>query len=152
MQFRFDQFSVDLDRHELQKGDALVPMERKNFDLLVLLLRNRDRVVSKEEIFESIWPGVFVTDASLSTAIAQIRKAIDDSGNDQKYIRTLRGKGFRFVAEVSTHSVAHIKLEPTAAQGPAETSGAPPTIAVLPFLRIGSSKVMKRSRKQFLLN
>ncbi|MCR9193410.1 MAG: winged helix-turn-helix domain-containing protein [Hyphomonas sp.] len=126
---------------ELRNHGQAVPLEPKNFDLLLLLVRNADRVVTRDEIFQQVWPGVFVTDASLSGAIKQIRRALGDDGSTQKFIKTVHGRGFRFVAEVaarggkSTAAVAQTLPGEDAGRRPIH---GPPAIAVLPFRLIGT--------------
>lgn len=149
MVYEFDGFSLDTARVELVADGAPVPLERKTYDLLVFLVANRDRVVTKTEAFEQVWPGVFVTDASISTAIKQLRRALGDDGVSQRIIRTVRGKGFRFVAEVAERAPRETSraVEPKAqasatptgdeASSPAPEIGAgAPVLAVLPFLLI----------------
>ena len=74
------------------------------FDLLLYLVRNRDRIVSKDELIETIWQGRVISDAALSSRISAARRAIGDTGNDQTLIRTLHKRGFRFVGEVEDGS------------------------------------------------
>ena len=76
------------------------------FDLLVYLVQNRDRVVTKDDLIASVWGGRIVSDSTLTSRINAARKAIGDSGGDQKLIRTVPRKGFRFVATVLTRSNA----------------------------------------------
>ncbi len=96
--YRFENYTLDDRARELRRGAALQPVEPQVFDLLLLLVENRDRVVSREEIFREVWQGRIVTDAVLSTRINAVRKAIGDNGAEQRLVRTLHGKGFRFVA------------------------------------------------------
>ena len=137
MTFEFGGFVLDTRRVELRRGDRTVPLEPKSYDLLRLLVANRDRVVARDEIFDQVWPGVFVTEASLSTAVAQIRKALGDDGQTQSFVKTVRGRGFRFVAEVRERE----RLA-AAAPAPQEAVGnsvrGQPVIAVLPFSLIGT--------------
>ncbi|MEO0883750.1 MAG: winged helix-turn-helix domain-containing protein [Pseudomonadota bacterium] len=135
MHYTFGEFLLDLDRFELRRGDALVPMERRNFDMLVHLVENRTRTVSKEDLIAAVWQDVVVTDASLSTALAQIRKALGDSGQTQALIRTIRGRGFRFVAEVG---IVHDRAAKARSQDATESEhNTRPSIAVLPFELFG---------------
>ena len=100
MNFRFAEFEIDLARQELRRAGAIVHVEPQVFDLLVYLIRNRDRTVSKDELFDSIWQGRVVSEATLSSRISAARRAVGDSGNDQSFIRTLHKRGFRFVGDV----------------------------------------------------
>ncbi|WP_424831497.1 winged helix-turn-helix domain-containing protein [Ruegeria sp.] len=141
MVFEFDDFELDTDQVELRDNGRAVPLEPKSFDLLVFLIQNHDRVLSRDEIFDQIWPDVFVTDASLSTAIAQIRRALRDDGNAQRYIKTIRGRGFRFAAPVKQKASARPKTA-SAENGSSATQdrpvAGPPVIVVIPFDLIGT--------------
>jgi pimeloyl-ACP methyl ester carboxylesterase/DNA-binding winged helix-turn-helix (wHTH) protein len=100
MIFRFGDYELDLNARELHHGRELVHVEPQVFDLLGWLIANRDRAVTKEELFEEIWRGRVVSDATLSSRINAARQAIGDSGSAQRSIRTLPRHGFRFVAPV----------------------------------------------------
>ena len=89
MNLRFADFEIDLARQEMRHTGAIVHVEPQVFDLLVHLIRNRDRIVSKDELFEAIWQGRIVSEATLSSRISAARRALGDSGNDQSFIRTL---------------------------------------------------------------
>lgn len=141
MIYDFECFRFDIDRFELRAGDETLAIEPKAFLLLGYLIENRDRVVPKEELFEAVWPGVIVSDASLTTAIRQIRKILGDDGAAQTVIRTVRGQGLRFVATV-TESPASSGLAARASiqvEGHrteellAATHQGRPVIAVIPF-------------------
>ena len=101
MLYRFGDFELDLDRIELrtQAGEQ-VPLEPQVFALLALLIDARDRLVTKQEIFEKIWDGRIVTDAALASRVKSARHALGDDGTAQRFIRTVHGRGFRFVADV----------------------------------------------------
>src|SRR5215468_125058 len=90
----------------MRRTGAIVHVEPQVFDLLVHLIRNRDRIVSKDELFEAIWQGRIVSEATLSSRISAARRALGDSGNDQSFIRTLHKRGFRFVGDVEGDSSA----------------------------------------------
>ena len=100
MNFRFAEFEIDMARQELRRASAIVHVEPQVFDLLVYLIRNRHRTVSKDELFDAIWQGRVVSEATLSSRISAARRALGDSGNDQSFIRTLHKRGFRFVGEI----------------------------------------------------
>ncbi len=139
MRYRFDGFVLDTDRVELSRNGSVIPTEPKTFDLLHFLLENRDRVVSKDEIFDHIWPGVFVSDASISSALKQVRQAVNDSGEAQAVIRTVRGKGFRFVADLEPAEGSLAPAVSAVPQPQMTRRDGPPTIAVLPFVRLASN-------------
>ena len=98
--YRFDSFVLDAERRELWKGTNTIAIEPQVFDLMILLIENNGRVVSKDEIIEEIWDGRIVSDATLSSRINAARRAVDDNGKDQLIIRTIVRRGFRFVADV----------------------------------------------------
>jgi DNA-binding winged helix-turn-helix (wHTH) protein/pimeloyl-ACP methyl ester carboxylesterase len=100
--FLFEDFALDCERRELRLGGAIVPVEPQVFDILVHLVKNRDRVVSKDDLIASIWRGRIVSDSTLDSRINAVRKAIGDSGGRQRLIRTMSRKGFRFVGEVTS--------------------------------------------------
>ena len=100
MQFLFSDQMLDTDRRELCRGPDRVAIEPQVFDLLVYLVENRERVVSKDDLIAAIWEGRIVSESTLTSRINAARKAIGDSGQDQKLIRTISRKGFRFVGTV----------------------------------------------------
>jgi pimeloyl-ACP methyl ester carboxylesterase/DNA-binding winged helix-turn-helix (wHTH) protein len=101
MIYRFDHFHVDDKSRELRRGKAMIEIEPQVFDLLVYLIRNRDKVVSKEELFEAIWAGRIVSESALTSRINAARHAVGDTGAQQSMIRTSARKGYRFVGLVS---------------------------------------------------
>jgi TolB-like protein/tetratricopeptide (TPR) repeat protein len=137
LKYFFDSFVFDTDRRELRQGDAIVAMQPQVFDLLEYLIRNRDRVVSKEEIFNSVWGGRIVSDSSLTSRINAARAALGDSGEEQRLLRTLPRKGIRFVGAVrqlGAEDEAAVEAEPAGARSRAED--ARPSIAVLPLMNL----------------
>ena len=142
MQFLFGDYALDLDRRELRRGLELVPTGPQVFDLLVYLVQNRERVVSKDDLLEAVWRGRIVSESTLTSHINAARKAVGDSGEAQNLIRTVARKGFRFVGEVSEERPSGAGGSPksTPPPGPDETRHPPalalpdkPSIAVLPF-------------------
>lgn len=101
MQYRFAEFEIDLSQQELRRLGEAVHIEPQVFDLIVHLVRNHDRIVSKDELIETIWNGRIISEAALSSRINGARRALGDNGTDQVFIRTLHKRGFRFVGEVS---------------------------------------------------
>ena len=87
-------------RHELRRAGELVPIEARVFELLTYLIRNRERVVSQEDLRMAVWEGRIVSISTISSSMNAVRTAIGDSGDDQRLIRTVPRKGFRFVAPV----------------------------------------------------
>jgi DNA-binding winged helix-turn-helix (wHTH) protein len=100
MQFRFGDHVLDVARRELRRGDEPITLEPQVFDLLVHLIRNRDRVVTKDDLLASVWGGRIVSESTLTSRINAARKAIGDSGEAQRLIRTSPRKGIRFVGDV----------------------------------------------------
>ena len=141
MQFLFAGHTLDTDQRELRRGPESIAVEPQVFDLLIYLVENRDRVVSKDDLIASVWGGRVVSDSTLTSRVNAARKAVGDSGEDQKLIRTIARKGLRFVGAVRTQSNND---EPTDAVGsrPNEIHEPSrlalplpdrPAIAVLPF-------------------
>lgn len=100
MLFLFEDFVLDLDRRELRRGPGVIAVEPQVFDLLVYLIQNRDRVVSRDDLIASVWGGRIVSDSTLSSRINAARQAIGDSGDAQRLIKTLQRKGIRFIGDV----------------------------------------------------
>lgn len=100
MKYQVADYVIDTARYRISTGSAAVPVEPKVFDLLVCLIRHRDRVLSREELFKEVWDGREVSDATLSNHVMSARKLLGDSGELQKTILTVRGRGYQFVAPV----------------------------------------------------
>jgi formylglycine-generating enzyme required for sulfatase activity/DNA-binding winged helix-turn-helix (wHTH) protein len=100
MAWRIDDYVVDPEAYEVRRAGTLVPVEPQVFDLLVLLIANRQRALGKDEIIERIWEGRIVSDATLSSRIRTARQALGDDGSAQRLVRTIHGRGFRFVGDV----------------------------------------------------
>ena len=133
MIFHFGDHVLDTERRELRRGAELVPLEPQVFDLLVYLVRNRGRVVSKDDLIDGVWAGRIVSDSALTTRLNAVRKAVSDSGAEQRVIRTLARKGVRFVAEVTEGGILEVAA---AAPGPPIAPTDKPSIAVLPFANL----------------
>ena len=101
MQFVFGDYALDVSRRELRRGSGLIAIEPQVFDLLVYLLQNRERVVSKDDLLEAVWGGRIVSESTLTSRINAARRAVGDSGEQQALIRTIARKGIRFVGAVS---------------------------------------------------
>ena len=110
MRYVFENFILDVEKHELRQDGDQVAVEPQVFALLIHLIEQRERVVSKEELIEAIWEGRFVSDSVVSSRIKSARKALGDDGRTQQYIKTLHGTGFRFIAPVTTEA-AHQKTD-----------------------------------------
>ncbi len=142
MLLEFEDCILDLNRRELFRASQVVATAPQVFDLLVFLVENRDRVVSSDDLFKSIWAGRIVSESTLASHINAVRKAVGDSGSLQRVIRTVARKGFRFVADVKevkasdnvgevSDAPAKIKNNPIILDLPTK-----PSIAVLPFVNL----------------
>ena len=130
MIFEFGGNRLDADRRELWRAGAQVTVEPGVFDLLVYLVRHRDRVVSKDELIEAVWEGRIVSESTLTSRITAARQAIGDNGQDQQLIRTVPRKGVRFVGDIADRG-ASLDVPPSPSV-PVRTTEKP-SIAVLPF-------------------
>jgi TolB-like protein/cytochrome c-type biogenesis protein CcmH/NrfG len=133
--FQFEDFVLDPDRRELRRDGALVAVEPQVFDLINYLVQHRDRVVSKDDMLDAVWNGRVVSESTLSSRINAARRALRDSGDEQRLIRTVARKGVRFVGVVA--GAAQPSPTATTDRGHATSSLLPlpdrPAIAVLPF-------------------
>src|SRR5262249_22049855 len=100
VQFLFGDCMLDLDRRELTRGPQAVSVGPQGFDLLVYLVQNREKVVSKDELLDSVWGGRIVSESTLTSHINAVRKAIGDRGEEQRLIKTVPRRGFRFIGDV----------------------------------------------------
>ena len=132
MAWIFGDFRLDPERFELSCGAELVRLEPQVLALLCLLVRHHDRMVTKDEIVEKIWNGQSVSDASISSRIRSARQAVGDDGHHQTTIRTVHGRGFRFVAEVVETAPAQAAKATAPPEKNSPLTGRP-SIAILPF-------------------
>jgi adenylate cyclase len=147
MRYRINQFVLDTDRFELSENSAQIQVEPQVIELLVLLIENRNRMVSKEEINEKVWKGRVVSEATLSSRIKIARRVLGDDGRRQQFIRTIHKKGFSFVASVeleqtgpnqnSDLAVSKMRDKPLENGGPG-VRPEQPSIAVLPFTNLSN--------------
>lgn len=145
LSYRFGDLVLDNDRRELRRGADLVTVAPQVFDVLVHLLANRHRVVSKDELLAAVWKGRIVSESTLSSRINAARTAVGDSGEDQRLIKTLARKGFRFVGDVQEVSSALVAAD-SAPSGPRRivAAGPPadvpelPSILVVPFVNLSA--------------
>ncbi|HET6731845.1 alpha/beta fold hydrolase [Mycobacterium sp.] len=98
--WRFGEFVLDTHCYELRSGDEVIRVEPQVFDVLTELVRHHHRVVTKEELFDSVWGGRFVGEAALTSRIKAARRALGDDGESQLFIRTVRGRGYQFVGTI----------------------------------------------------
>ena len=142
MIYKFERFTLDADRRELRCGGDLVAIEPQVFDVLQHLIAHRDRVVSNDDLIEAIWQGRIVSEATVSTRMNAVRRAIGDSGEQQRFIRTIARKGYRFVGDVAEQSTGSATAPAISTMGKPDGPSRPlslpdkPSIAVLPFKNI----------------
>jgi TolB-like protein len=143
--YLFEDYALDADRRELLKADRRIAVQPQVFDLLALLIANRGRVVTKDEIIEAVWDGRAVSESTLTSRINAARTALGDSGEAQWLIRTASRKGFRFIGAVRETTSAEAPAQPpptgvlpASALAP---DGKPPrlSIVVLPFANLGGN-------------
>jgi len=141
VRFIFENQRLDSERRELVCAGESVPIEPQVFDVLLYLLQHRERVVPKDELFDNVWDGRIVSESTLTSRINAVRRAINDTGKDQRLLRTVARKGFRFVGDVEVEQPAQASASPPDRN--AGQTGVPPrlalptldrtAIAVLPF-------------------
>jgi adenylate cyclase len=136
VRYLFEDFVLDIGRRELRRGPNAVPVAPQVFDLLEYLLRHRERVVSKDDLIAAVWEQRIISDAALTTRINVARSAIADNGEDQRLIKTLPRKGFRFVGAVREEpgAVGETSVETSGAMKPPDK----PSVAVLPFTNLSA--------------
>src|SRR5438067_8478951 len=115
---KFDHFTIDPERRRLLRDGEPVPLTPKTFDTLLTLVRERGRVVEKSELMQLLWPDTAVEENNLSQQISAARKALGERSDEGRYIRTVPGRGYRFVAEVV--------VTPSVSEGPGGAGGATP--------------------------
>src|ERR1700704_4307161 len=142
VRFLFENYCLDADRRELACGSELIAIGPKVFDLLLYLVQNRDQVVTRDDLLQAVWEGRIVSESTLTSHINAVRKAIGDTGKEQRLIRTIARKGIRFVGKIAEEEtpatvlvtdsgIAAVRL------GPILTLPDSPSIAVLPFRNLG---------------
>ena len=136
MLYCFEAYTLDTDTRELKRGHEAVALEPQVFDLLVYLIENRDRVVSKDDLIASVWAGRVVSDSTLTSRINAARKAVGDSGKQQSLIRTVARKGLRFIGTLQDQVPAPPAIASADTARPIFTLPDRPSIAVLPFINM----------------
>jgi pimeloyl-ACP methyl ester carboxylesterase/DNA-binding winged helix-turn-helix (wHTH) protein len=122
--WRFGDFELDTARYELRGNGSVIRIEPQVFDVLTQLVTHRDRMVTKEELFDSVWGGRFVGEAALTSRIKAARRALGDDGESQRLIRTVRGRGYQFVGTVDEDTPAPEPQAPLPRQSIAFTRAA----------------------------
>jgi DNA-binding winged helix-turn-helix (wHTH) protein len=132
MAWTFGAFELDPERFQLTRDGEQVRLEPQVLSLLIYLVRNRDCMVTKDEVAAAVWQGEAVSDASLSSRIRSARKAVGDDGVRQAVIRTVHGRGYRFTCDVATLP-ARNGASTNSVQEPVAPAAGRPSIAILPF-------------------
>jgi TolB-like protein/Tfp pilus assembly protein PilF len=135
----FGAFELDLTHPDLRKDGVRVPLHATPLRLLIYLVRHRERGVSKQELFDEVWPDAVVSDAALSSALKEVRRALGDDGTAQRFVATERGRGYRWLAPVEVRTP-----EARAAAARLATLPAPAPrarrVAVLPFKSLNAER------------
>lgn len=134
----FESFELDPGRFELRRAGQAVALEPQVLSLLILLVSNAERLVGKDELAEKVWNNPGISDATMASRLKSARRALDDDGTRQRLIRTVHGKGLRFVGSVS-HGGQGAAAAAAAAINPAQALDERPSIAVIPFRVIGEA-------------
>ncbi|WP_173510033.1 winged helix-turn-helix domain-containing tetratricopeptide repeat protein [Sinorhizobium psoraleae] len=148
MPFVFGDYVLDPERRELTLRGQVVAVGPQVFDLLLHLVRNRDRVVSKDDLLQAVWGGRIVSESTITSHINAVRKAIGDSGEEQRLVRTVARKGFRFVGEIRGEEIGETRQLVVEQAAPERKEPSPaalvlpekPSITVLPFLNLSGDQ------------
>ena len=136
--YRFDDFELDPARFELRRAGVAQPVEPQVLSLLILLAANPDRLVSKDEIVEKVWNNRIVSEATVAARVKMARKAVGDDGTRQRLVRTVHGKGFRFVGKVAFATApSRMAIADPPRPAPPANDHDKPSIAVIPFRLAG---------------
>jgi class 3 adenylate cyclase len=134
MRYIFDDYVLDTQRHELHGVGRRIHLRPKVFQVLAYLLAHRDRVVPKAELLEHAWPNQFIGDATLNSCIKAVRQALGDGGRTPRFLHTLHGQGYRFVATVVVQEHSPVDAAPPALPLHGGEGDTPPTsLATLPL-------------------
>ena len=150
MVYRFGKWLLDTGRCELVRDGQTVHVEPKVWKLIVYLVEHRDRAVSRNELLNKVWSGEYVSDNALSVCVRMARQILGDDVQRQAHIRTVRGVGYRFVAEVDARSIAEVRVgnhvdlalqdKPVDLEAIDRQLMTRPSVVVLPFTLIGNTK------------
>ena len=119
MIYAFGSSEFDTDRRVLRRAGTVVNVEPKVFDLLAYLLQHHDQFVSRQELYTQLWSQPFVSEAALNYCVAEARKAVGDTGRAQRVIKTVHGRGYRFIAPVTRRLPDSASAEAALAPPPA---------------------------------
>src|ERR1700728_4423562 len=110
--FQFEKFQVDALARTLRREEAIVTLNRRAFDLLVYLVQNPGKVVSRDELLKNVWSDTFVDENSLAQSISALRRALEEKPGDNNYIVTLPGRGYQFVSPVQVVAAESVHIVP----------------------------------------
>lgn len=130
MIYRFEDCEIDTKLLELRRSGDVEPMDPLGFDLLRYLIENRDRVLTRDELLDALWPGKVVTDSALSSRLKDVRSAVGDDGTSQRVVKTVHGRGYRFVADIvgTDEEVPSVRAGAPAPAGGESFAGAAPAV------------------------
>ena len=133
--YEFDEFRLDPQNRVLRRGGTAVPLTPKAFDVLLLLIQNAGRIVTKDELMKAVWPDSFVEESNLTQTIFMVRKALDETA-DRRYILTVQGQGYRFLVPVTETANSGAEIEAPEIEGPVP----PPTAGSAPEIQLHSPR------------
>lgn len=128
MRYVFRECTLDMEQYILDRVDGSIQLQPKVFQVLLYLLTHRDRVISKQELSEQVWPDQFISDATLEGVIKAVRRAVGDDGRTQWCIQTRRGQGYRFMAPVDIEIDDDSAINADSALAPVEATRRQPTV------------------------
>lgn len=143
MIYRFGNCVLDVTAHELRRGDRLCALEPQVFDLLEHLVRHRSRVVTRDELWDKVWKGRPVSDAAIDTRVSAARQAVGDTGREQRLIRTLHKKGYRFVGSVVEDADPSLIIRGQDNAAHRTVLADYPTIAVIPLTNLSGERSLE---------
>ena len=141
MIFLFADFEIDTELYEIRKNGRTLSVEPKVFDLIMHFAQNPDQIFNHDDLIESVWSGRIVSDATVAGCIKNARKILGDSGNTQTYIKTVRGRGFRFTADVTRIEATQESKQQTVPPQSQNRAAMTPTLMILPFRALSASAV-----------
>src|SRR5215471_14704708 len=109
--YEFDDFHLEPDERKLMRRDQLIPLHGKAFEMLVVLIRNRGKLLTKDELFHLVWPDQIVEESNLTVNMSAIRRALGERPNSPRYITTVSGRGYRFIGEVRQFADEALTIE-----------------------------------------
>jgi len=125
---RFQEFELDEQAGELRRAGALVRIASKPFSMLCYLAAHSDRAVPKDELLERLWPNVSVSEAALSSALKDLRRALGDEASHPRVVKTVRGRGIRFVADIDRRQGDIAVPRPAKTPAPSTSTAPPPFV------------------------